>query len=317
MTKQMTNQMPVTADRTYKDRLFRALFADKEHLLELYNALSGSDYQNPDDLEINTLDNAVYLGMKNDLSFLIDEEMNLYEHQTTVNPNKPLRGLLYLTDLLRGYLEKNGKRLYGSARIQVPAPHYVVFYNGAEDQPEREVVKLSDSYTVQDGGEPPCLEMSATILNVNLGYNRELMKRCQTLYEYAQLVSAVRKHWERDKDLTRALDQAIEECIRNNILAEFLRKNRAEVVDMLLYEYDEEEFIASEKELSFAEGEAKGKIEARRESILENLEDLGEVPDVLRNTILEQGDLDTLKRWNKLASKAVSIEAFEKQMNEA
>lgn len=102
MTKQMTNQMPVTADRTYKDRLFRALFADKEHLLELYNALRGSDYQNPDDLEINTLDNAVYLGMKNDLSFLIDEEMNLYEHQSTVNPNMPLRGLLYLTDLLRG-----------------------------------------------------------------------------------------------------------------------------------------------------------------------------------------------------------------------
>ena len=178
-------------------------------------------------------------------------------------------------------------------------------------------MKLSDSYTVQDGGEPPCLEMSATILNVNLGYNRELMERCQTLYEYARLVSAVRKHWEREKDLTRAIDHAIEECIRNNILAEFLRKNRAEVVDMLLYEYDEEEFIASEKELSFAEGEAKGKIEARRESILENLEDLGEVPDVLRNTILEQGDLDTLKRWNKLASKAVSIEAFEKQMNEA
>ncbi len=207
----------------------------------------------------------------------------------------------------------------------MPAPHYVVFYNGAEDQPEREIVKLSDSYTFQDGGEPPCLEMSATILNVNLGYNRELMERCQTLYEYAQLVSSVRKYWEREKDLTRAIDHAIEECIRNNILAEFLRKNRAEVVDMLLYEYDEEEFIASEKELSFAEGEAKGraegraegKIEARRESILENLEDLGEVPDVLRNTILEQGDLDTLKRWNKLASKAVSIEAFEKQMNEA
>ena len=192
----------------------------------------------------------------------------------------------------------------------MPAPHYVVFYNGAEDQPEREIVKLSDSYTFQDGGEPPCLEMSATILNVNLGYNRELMERCQTLYEYAQLVSSVRKYWEREKDLTRAIDHAIEECIRNNILAEFLRKNRAEVVDMLLYEYDEEEFIASEKELSFAEGE----LTARRESVLELLEELGEVPDGLKNTILKQENPDTLKRWHKLSSKASSIEDFENQI---
>ena len=115
----MSNQVPVTAARKYEDRVFRALFADKKYLLELYNALRGSNYQNPDELEINTLDNALYIGMKNDLSFLIDEEMDLYEHQSTVTPNMPLRGLLYLTDVLRGYLEKQGKRLYGSARIKV------------------------------------------------------------------------------------------------------------------------------------------------------------------------------------------------------
>ena len=308
----MTNQMPVMADRKYKDRLFRALFADRERLLELYNALRGSNYQNPDDLEINTLDNAVYIGMKNDLSFLIDEEMNLYEHQSTVNPNMPLRGLLYLTDLLRGYIEKTGKRLYGSARIQVPTPHYVVFYNGTEEQPERQIVKLSDSYTVKDGGEPPCLEMTATIFNVNLGYNRELMERCQTLYEYAQFVAVVRRKRERENDLTTAIHQAIDECIRRDILAEFLRKHRAEVVDMLLYEYDEEEFIASEKELSYAEGKAEGKAE----SILELLEDLGAIPDELRTRILKQDNQDILKRWHKLSAKAVSIEEFERQMNE-
>lgn len=317
----MTNPMPAMADRKYKDRVFRALFADKKHLLELYNALRGSDYQNPDDLEINTLDNALYIGMKNDLSFLIDEEMELYEHQSTVNPNMPLRGLLYLTDLLRGYIEKTGKRLYGSARIKVPTPHYVVFYNGMEEQPEKQIAKLSDSYTVKDGGEQPCLEMTATILNVNLGYNWSLMERCRTLHEYAQFVATVRRYREREEELSTAIHLAIDECIQNDILAEFLRKNRAEVVDMLLYEYNEEEFIASEKELSYADGEAKGEAKGeargRSEAVLELLEELGEVPDALSCEILNQKNLDVLKRWLKLSARAASVEEFQRQMNES
>ena len=313
----MTNPMPAMADRKYKDRVFRALFADKKHLLELYNALRGSDYQNPDDLEINTLDNALYIGMKNDLSFLIDEEMELYEHQSTVNPNMPLRGLLYLTDLLRGYIEKTGKRLYGSARIKVPTPHYVIFYNGMEEQPEKQIAKLSDSYTVKDGGEQPCLEMTATILNVNLGYNWSLMERCRALHEYAQFVATVRRYREREEELSTAIHLAIDECIQNDILAEFLRKNRAEVVDMLLYEYNEEEFIASEKELSYADGEAKGEARGRSEAVLELLEELGEVPDALSCEILNQKNLDVLKRWLKLSVRAASVEEFQRQMNES
>ena len=154
--------------------------------------------------------------------------------------------------------------------------------------------------------------MTATILNVNLGYNVELMERCRILHEYAQFVAAVRRYRKTEEDLTGAVNLAIGECIRKGILAEFLRKNRAEVVDMLLYEYNEEEFIASEKELSYEEGKAKGKAEA----VLDFLKDLGEVPDGLRDAILGENNLELLKSWLKLSARVSSVEEFENQMNE-
>ena len=317
MANQMP-EMPVVADRKYKDRVFRAVFKEKKDLLELYNALRGSDYTNPEDLEINTLENAVYMKMKNDLSFLIKGEQKLYEHQSTINPNMPLRGLFYLTDLFRKMIGAEGRKLYGSSRIQIPTPYYVVFYNGTQDQPDRQVMKLSDSYTVK-GEEPACLEMTALVLNVNLGHNRELMEKCRKLQEYAQFVAAVRRYHEKEMDLTTAINHAIDECIQNNILAEFLIKNRAEVMDMLWYEYDEEEHIASEKEISYAEGkaegrtegEAAGKIRGKAEDILELLEDLGEIPQELRETVLEQQDREILKAWLKLAARVETIGEFE------
>ena len=308
MANQMP-EMPVVADKKYKDRVFRAVFKEKKDLLELYNALRGSDYKNPEELEINTLENAVYMKMKNDLSFLIKGEQNLYEHQSTINPNMPLRGLFYLTDLFRKMIGAEGRKLYGSGRIQIPTPYYVVFYNGTKDQPDRQVMRLSDSYTVK-GEEPACLEMTALVLNVNLGHNRELMEKCRKLQEYAQFVAAVRRYHEKEEDLTKAINQAIDECIQNNILAEFLTKNRAEVMDMLWYEYDEEEHIASEKEISRAEGKA----EERQLAILELLEEFGEVPEKVREAILQQQDLDVLRRWHKLAAKAETFETFEAGM---
>ena len=312
MANQMP-EMPVVADRKYKDRVFRAVFKEKKDLLELYNALRGSDYTNPEDLEINTLENAVYMKMKNDLSFLIKGEQKLYEHQSTINPNMPLRGLFYLTDLFRKMIGAEGRKLYGSGRIQISTPYYVVFYNGTKDQPDRQLMRLSDSYTVK-GEEPPCLEMTALVLNVNLGHNQELMEKCRKLQEYAQFVAAVRRYREKDADLTTAINHAIDECIQNNILAEFLMKNRAEVMDMLWYEYNEEEHIASEKEISFAEGETAGKIRGKAEDILELLEDLGEIPQELQETVLEQQDLEILKAWHKLAAKVETIGEFESKM---
>lgn len=108
------------------------LFSDKERMLELYNAVSGRHYENPDELQIVTLENAVYMGMKNDLAFLLDTGIYLYEHQSTINPNMPLRDLFYISSEYNGLVDK--KSLYSSTVQKIPAPNFVVFYNGEEVQ---------------------------------------------------------------------------------------------------------------------------------------------------------------------------------------
>ena len=133
-------------NRKYKDRLFKKVFGTKKDLLELYNALNGSNYQNPDEIKINTIENFIYMGMKNDVSFLFTDVLNLYEHQSTVNPNLPLRGLFYFARLYQKMYE--GKDLYSSTRLSIPLPHFIIFYNGSTDQPERKELKLSDSFAV-------------------------------------------------------------------------------------------------------------------------------------------------------------------------
>ncbi len=164
-------------NRLYKSRLFVMIFEDKRNLLELYNAVSGKHYEDPELLEINTLENAIYMSMRNDLSFLIDTRLSLYEHQSTYSPNLPLRFLLYLADLLSEMTKD--ENLYGSRKVQIPPPRFVVFYNGEEKQPDRKILKLSDLYAVAE--EEHKLELEVLMLNINQGHNPELMKTCHTL----------------------------------------------------------------------------------------------------------------------------------------
>lgn len=177
-------------NRKYKDTVFRMLFSDKERLLELYNAVSGKNYNNADELEIVTLENAVYMGMKNDLAFLLNMNIYLYEHQSTVNPNMPLRDLFYITSEFSELVEL--KSLYSSALIKLPTPNFVVFYNGDIEIGDVSEYRLSDSYMTSV--EEPALELRVTVLNVNYGKNVKLMEQCESLKEYAQYVALVRKY---------------------------------------------------------------------------------------------------------------------------
>ena len=154
-------------NRIYKDRLFRLVFSDRRNLLELYNALNGSHYEDPEALEITTLEDAIYMSVKNDLSFLIDNVLNLYEHQSTYNPNMPTRGFFYLADVYRKYVEQRKLNLYGSRLAKLPLPQYLVFYNGLKSEPDRVVLKLSDAFACPEGMKP-CLEFEAVMLNINL-----------------------------------------------------------------------------------------------------------------------------------------------------
>lgn len=121
----------VRANRKYKDTVFRILFSDKEHLLSLYNAVSGKTYTDPEQLQIVTLENAVYMGMKNDLAFIIDTNLFLYEHQSTYSANMPQRDLFYIASEYQKLVDK--KSLYSSKLQKIPAPKFLVFYNGTEE----------------------------------------------------------------------------------------------------------------------------------------------------------------------------------------
>ena len=235
-------------NRNYKDTVFRMLFSDRKNLLSLYNAVNQRHYTDPEDLEIVTLENAIYMGMKNDLAFIIDTNLYLYEHQSTYNPNMPLRDLFYISNEYQKLLDK--KSLYSSSLQKIPAPNFIELYNGTDTLSDFSEHRLSSAFENLSG--EPKLELIVTVLNINEGHNALLMEHCQTLKEYSQYVAKVR-NYAAGMPLDQAVEYAVDECIKENILADFLRKNRAEVISMSIFEYDKEE---EEKKLRKAEYEA-------------------------------------------------------------
>ena len=237
------------ANRQYKDTVFRMLFSERKNLLSLYNAVAGKTYERAEDLTIVTLQNAIYMGMKNDLAFMLDTNLYLYEHQSTRNPNIPLRDLFYISLEYQRYI--NDKSLYSSTLQKIPAPKFVVFYNGTDKMPEQSVLCLSDAY--ESKSEELDLELRIRFININPGYNEEMVEKSPTLYQYVKFVDAVRKY-QQQIPFPEAVEKAIDECIKKGILAEFLRKNRAEVLRVSIFEYDEEEHMRQEREESRQEG---------------------------------------------------------------
>ena len=224
-------------NREHKDRLFKFIFEKKENLLQLYNALNGTNYNNPEDLEIVTLEDVIYMRMKNDIAFVLDYRMNLFEHQSTDNPNMPLRGFLYFARQYEKYIAVNEYNLFSTRLISLPTPQYVVFYNGDRWKGERKILKLSDCFANNE--IKACMEIEVIQLNINYGHNKEIMEKCQILGEYAVFVGKV-KNYNKTLSIEDAVDRATDECIEEGILKDILIEHRAEVKDMLLTEYDEE-----------------------------------------------------------------------------
>ena len=249
MTNANTNDS-LTVNRTFKSTLFIMLFEDRKNLLELYNAITGKHYADPELLEINTLENAIYMSMKNDVSFLIDGRLSLYEHQSTKNPNLPLRFLLYISHLYSRLTVK--ANLYGEAIVRIPAPEFIIFYNGKDEMPERQLLKLSDMYNVKE--EKPKLELEATLLNISGTNNRKLKEACRTLRDYAIYTDKIRAYTEK-MELAEAVDRAINECIKEDILRDFLMGHKAEARAMSIFEYDQERHMQQEREAGIEKGE--------------------------------------------------------------
>ena len=250
----MRNMNSVKVKRNHKDTLFRMIFSTRENLLSLYNAVNHSHYTDASELEIVTLKNAVYMNMKNDQAFLLDMQLNLYEHQSTWNPNMPLRFLMYVAKEYQ-MLVRN-QTLYASALVKVPTPHFVVFYNGETEQEAETILRLSHSF--QQKTDKPELELMVRVLNINLDKKQEVLEACQLLKEYMLLVNKIRRYTDEYKDINQAVEQAVTECIEENILADFLRKNRAEAIEMCIFEYDDKREKELIRKAEYAEGMKEG-----------------------------------------------------------
>ena len=274
-------QESVTINRTYKDRLFKIIFEDKKELLSLYNALTGKNYQNPDELEINTIDDVIYMHLKNDMPFILDDWQNLFEQQSTFNPNQPLRGFFYFADLYK--VKYFGKKIYSTRLLKIPTPQYIVFYNGTTSMPDRKELRLSDAF--QQPTAQPDIEVVAHMLNINYGHNKELMERCRKLKEYAQFIDIIRHYLRENKQWSneQAISKAIDDCIQNNILRDILQKERLRVMASILSEFDEvgyKEMIRQEAyedayEEAYEEGVEYGVKYGGVKTLIEFVQDIG------------------------------------------
>ena len=306
-------------NKKYKDRLFRFIFGNRREMLALYNALNGTHYSDPEQLEIMTLEDVIYMNMKNDVAFLFGAELHLWEHQSTMNPNMPVRGLFYFARLYKKYAKIHKLNLYSSRIQALPYPQYIVFYNGREDEPDRKVLRLSDAFAkpeeyaaesafTSEGAEPrcgfpdPCVEVTATMLNINLGKNRELMRQCRRLEEYATFVEMVRAHLDTGLELEAAVRKTMEICLQKGILSDVLAEHTEEVVEMFLTDYDFEEHMKMEREENYAYGKA--------EAVCDILEDICVLPDRWRKRIIAEDNPDTLKTWLKIARRAGNLDEF-------
>ena len=252
-------------NREYKDSLFTDIFSDKGNALSLYNAIQGTAYTDIEDVEIIVLKNSFFITYRNDASIFFDSRITMWEHQSTLNFNMPIRGLIYYARAVDGYLEKKGlkRKIYRKTLVKIPAPDYYVLYNGTEDAPDRQELKLSDAFMTPSPG----YEWTAKFININAGHNRELMDACPALKGYATLVGYMRDGVERGMDDESAADAAIAQCIDENYLREYLLQKRGEAKLMLLRfdENDLEMSLKEEREEGRQEGREEGRQEGRQE----------------------------------------------------
>ena len=243
-------------NREYKSDVFSMLMENKSYALEVYNALNHSDYKNPEEVEIIRLERGISLSIRNDASFLIDMNMSFYEHQSTYNPNMPLRSAIYYVNTLEDWLRKKNLDLFSRRRIQVPTPHFVVFYNGTEKRPEYEEMRLSEAFCHKT--DEPGIEVRCRVYNINPDNNRPLKERSAVLEGYTYFVEKVRTYRKGNMGLEEAVDRAIEDCIENHVLEDFFRDRKDEVKKMTHLDYTWEKREQMIRKEEFEEGMEQG-----------------------------------------------------------
>ena len=259
-------------NRKIRDTVFCHFMSNESHLLSLCNALNDTGYDESSDITINTLEGSFFSNIKNDISFLLNNLMVvLIEHQTTINPNMPLRFLSYVDELYKRYTSTSHKKIYGDDLIKIPAPEFYVFYDGNDTSFEQQTLKLSDAFETQSDK----LELTVHVYNLADGMNDELKRKCLPIEEYS-IFSNAYKHFRQQKmEIDHAVDAAIKYCLENNVMVDYLKNNQKEVIDMFGFEWNEKE----EREALLEIGEERGRLEGKIESIKELMRNLNLSPE--------------------------------------
>jgi hypothetical protein len=259
----------MAGNREYKSDVFAMLMEDKSNALEVYNALNGSDYTDPEMVEIKTLVAGISLSVRNDAAIVVNCHLDIYEHESTVCPNMPLRFLIYYTTTVNKMINK--RDIYGKTLQKIPVPQFVVFYNGREKQPEQYEMRLSDAF--QQPTDTPQLELKCRVYNINKGMNKELLGKCTVLREYMTLVDYIRTYHDEhnEEDLAAAISWGIDRCIAENVLKEFLIENRTEVEKVITLDYTFERRLELQHEEGREEGRKEGKLDTLFELVKDNI----------------------------------------------
>ena len=285
-------------NKQYRDRLFKAIFGrnteqSKRWRLDLYNALNGTGYTDPDSLEVNTIENVIYMTMKNDISFLVDSQMTLYEQQSTYNPNMPLRGFFYFSQLYQMYIEKNEKNeknMHSSRLVKIPEPRFVVFYNGARKTQETFKLHLSDAFERRSTNAVDCediskdFEWTAIVININPERNSALQKKCKSLYDYVSYVGRMAENKKQGLSNQEAVEDAVNWAIHGNLLDGFFKVNKAEVTAMCLTEYDEEAAQRTFREDGYLDGLEDG-MQKKAEEVAKSLYSNGVSVEIIAKSL--------------------------------
>ena len=270
MNENQNNSIEEKPQPKYRDRLFIAIFGkdterSKRWRLDLYNVLNGTNYTDPNALELNTIENVIFIKMYNDVSFLVDGQMTLYEQQSETNANMPLRGLFYFAQLYQKHLAKKDLNLHQSSLIKIPNPRFIVFYNGDTKRKERYKLRLSDAFELEDKSGD--FEWTADVININQGANETLVKKCKSLYDYVRLVGRISDNKNKEMEIGQALREAVDWAIKENFLEGFVREQKEEIIAMCLTEFDEESAIRGWKQ----DGRQEQAVEAAKTMLSDHL----------------------------------------------
>ncbi|MBR3824048.1 MAG: hypothetical protein IKJ39_02495 [Lachnospiraceae bacterium] len=239
-----------------KSSAFTAFFSEPENAAQLFSALDGQEVS-PEDITYTTLEGVLFVARKNDMAFTVKNKvLVISEHQSTINYNMPLRSIIYYGRTMEQLIPK--RYLYREKRIPIPTPEFYVFYNGNAPFPAEDIMRLSDAYLEKT--DTPMLELNVKVININIPVNHTLLKKCRPLYEYSWFIQKIKEYMAVEKNLDKALTQTIEDCEREGIMVDFVRKHGSEAVNMLFTQWNMEDALEVRYEEGFEDGFEDGEL---------------------------------------------------------